>query len=165
MSYVKDYIFRLDKKIDFFDVNLNITIFHYTPTMIAVRNHIVVVDDEPDLAILFSEALNSAGLESVSFNDPLAALQYIREYHSKVALLLTDWKMPQMNGYELMNEVRKIDESIEVMIMSAFELEKDKLREANMDDYLRKPLHITQLIDAVKNKHKEMLVINSFSQD
>ena len=133
--------------------------------MCAVRNHIVVVDDEPDLAILFSEALKLAGFESVSFDDPVAALEYIRDSHSKIALLLTDWKMPQMNGYELMEEITKIDESIRVMLMSAFELEKDKLREINMNDYLRKPLHITQLIDAVKNKYNETLLINSFAQE
>ena len=43
--------------------------------MSGVRNHIVVVDDEPDLAILFSEALKSAGFESVSFDDAVVALQ------------------------------------------------------------------------------------------
>jgi DNA-binding response OmpR family regulator len=100
--------------------------------MIGVRNHIVVVDDELDLAILFSEALKSAGFESVSFDDPLAALQYIRDSRSKIALLLTDWRMPQMNGYELTKEVTKIDESIKVMMMSAFELENDNLRDVNM---------------------------------
>jgi two-component system, cell cycle sensor histidine kinase and response regulator CckA len=139
--------------------------FNYALTMIGVRNHIVVVDDEPDLSILFSEAVKSAGFESVSFDDPLAALQYIRDSHSKIALLLTDWKMPQMNGYELMKQVTKIDESIKVMLMSAFELEKDKLREINMNAYLRKPIHITQLIDAVKNIYKETLSINSSDQE
>ena len=124
-----------------------------------MRNHIIVVDDEPDLAILFSEALKSAGFESVSFDDPVAALQYIRDSHSKIALLLTDWKMPQMNGYELMQEVTKIDESIKVMIMSAYELENDKLREINMNDYLRKPVHISQLVGAVMNQYKETLLI------
>ena len=132
--------------------------------MIGVRNHIIVVDDEPDLAILFSEALKSAGFESVSFDDAVVALQYIRDSHSKIALLLTDWKMPQMNGYELMKEVTKIDESIKVMLMSAFELEKDNLREINMNDYLRKPVHISQLIDAVKNIYKETMLINSSDQ-
>ena len=127
--------------------------------MIGVRNHIVVVDDEPDLAILFSEALKSAGFESVSFDDPVAALQYIMDSHSKIALLITDWKMPQMNGYELIKEVTKIDESIKVMIMSAYELENDKLREINMNDYLRKPVHISQLVGAVMNQYKETLLI------
>ena len=57
--------------------------------------------------------------------------------------------MPQMNGLELTKRVSEIDETIKILLMSAFELEQDQLNEVNMDDYL-KPIHMNQLIDAVR---------------
>jgi DNA-binding NtrC family response regulator len=116
------------------------------------RKSIVLVDDEVDLVQLFSDALKSAGLEVIQFDNPIKALEYVRNYHSNISLVLTDWRMPQMNGLELTKRVSEIDEEIKIVLMSAFEIEQDQLKEINVGDYLKKPIHMNQLIDAARKE-------------
>ena len=71
-------------------------------------------------------------------------------HNSEVSLVITDWKMPKMNGLELTKIISYIDDKIKVMLMSAYELEKDQLKEINKDDYMKKPFHISKLIEIVK---------------
>ena len=114
------------------------------------RKRIVVVDDEPDLARLFCDSLQSAGYKTQAFDDPEVAIEHISTNNSKISLVITDWKMPQLNGLELTKIVSQIDDKIKVMLMSAYELDQDQLREINKNDYLRKPIHMSKLIESVK---------------
>lgn len=116
------------------------------------RTWVAVIDDELDLAQLFSDALNSIGIKTKAFSDPVTAVDYLHKYHNYFRLVITDWKMPSMSGLELTKLVQQIDREIRILVMSAFELERDQLKEIQMDDYLRKPMHITQLIKAVNGQ-------------
>ena len=60
--------------------------------------------------------------------------------------------MPQMNGLELTKRVSEIDEEIKILLMSAFEIEQNQLKEINVGDYLKKPIHMNQLIDAARKE-------------
>jgi two-component SAPR family response regulator len=46
--------------------------------------------------------------------------------------------------------VQQMDKEIKIVVMSAFELDKDELNEINKEDYLRKPMHVPKLIESVK---------------
>ena len=83
------------------------------------RRQVIVVDDEPDLATLFCDGLQSAGFKTKAFDDPEAAIEYISTHDSQVGLVITDWKMPKMNGLELTKIVSEIDDKIKVMVMSS----------------------------------------------
>jgi hypothetical protein len=50
--------------------------------MVNPKKQIAIVDDEADLTYLFCEALSSVGLNGIGFDDPLIALEYIREHSS-----------------------------------------------------------------------------------
>ena len=117
------------------------------------RRIIVIVDDDSDLAQLFTDAIKSGGLFAIGFDKPLAAVDYLRKHHSEVCLVVTDWKMPEMNGLELTHKVADIDDEIQVMLMSAYELQQDQLKEVNKNEYLRKPVHIKELIDTIKKEY------------
>ena len=121
--------------------------------MVSDRDAVLIVDDEPDLANLFTDALKAADLNAIGFDNALTALKYITDNHNTICLIVTDWKMPDMDGLELTKRVNEIDNEIGIMLMSAFELEKDQLKEVNKDDYLRKPVHIVQLIETIKREY------------
>ena len=55
------------------------------------RNQIAIIDDEPDIANLFSEGLEMAGFKTIAFDDPEDAIEYISVNHSKIALTTIDW--------------------------------------------------------------------------
>lgn len=116
------------------------------------KKQIAVVDDEADLTNLFCEALSSVGLNGIGFNDPLLALEYIREHSSDIGMVITDWKMPKMSGFELIRKIDEMDQDIKIVLMSAYELEEDQLKEVNKDDYLKKPIHMSKLIETVKKE-------------
>ena len=121
--------------------------------MVSDRDAVLIVDDEPDLANLFTDALKAADLNAIGFDNALTALEYISDNHNTICLIVTDWKMPDMDGLELTKRVTGIDNEIGIMLMSAYELEEDRLKEVNKDDYLRKPVHIGQLIETIKREY------------
>jgi two-component SAPR family response regulator len=116
------------------------------------RSLIIIVDDDADLAQLFTDAIKSAGLGAIGFDNPLHALNYLSEHHSQVCLVVTDWRMPEINGLELTKKVAELDSEIEIILMSAYELDADKLKEINKENYLKKPLRIGQLIETIKKE-------------
>jgi len=116
------------------------------------RKRIAIVDDESDLAELFSEGLQCAGLKAIAFDDPIAALEHIAANPREFSMVITDWKMPKMNGIELTKKLSEIDGKIRVMLISAYELEEEQLRDLGKQEYLRKPMHIAKLIETVKTE-------------
>ncbi|HEX7143179.1 MAG TPA: response regulator, partial [Nitrososphaeraceae archaeon] len=59
---------------------------------------IVIVNDDRDLINVYSEALEMSGYDVSSFTDPSLAYQHIKENPNKYSLVITDDKMPDMNG-------------------------------------------------------------------
>jgi DNA-binding NtrC family response regulator len=83
------------------------------------NKRILVVDDEENIAKLFKLALEQAGFIVDMFDDPLKSLSHYRAgvYDS----LLLDIRMPQLNGFELFDRIRQIDDKAKVCFMTAFE--------------------------------------------
>ncbi len=68
---------------------------------------ILIVDDDPDVATVFSIGLEDEGFEVYSYNDPLEALSNFKS--NFYDLLLIDVNMPKMNGFELCTQILKFD--------------------------------------------------------
>jgi CheY-like chemotaxis protein len=78
----------------------------------------LVVDDEPDVTFTLKTTLEATGLFHIdTFNEPSKALSNFRPHIYDLAIL--DIMMPQMNGFELMREIKKVDESIKVCLLTA----------------------------------------------
>ena len=121
--------------------------------MSSQREQVIIGDDDADLARPFTAAIESSGIKAIGFEDPLKAVKHIEDNHSKICLLVTDCKMPEMNGLELTKKVADIHYEIGIMLMSAYELDHDQLTEVNKDDYLKKPIHMEELTNAVKREY------------
>jgi CheY-like chemotaxis protein len=83
------------------------------------KRRILVVDDEPDNASIFSMSLEDEGFEVDTFTDPLLALSTFKA-GKKYDLLILDIKMPNMNGFDLYEAVRKIDNKVKACFLTAF---------------------------------------------
>ncbi len=77
-----------------------------------------LVDDEEDLLDIYSEKFESAGFKTVSFADPLEVLKKLDLYTPD--LILSDFKMPQLNGLELLEKVRVKNQSLPFIMCSGF---------------------------------------------
>lgn len=118
------------------------------------NEHILLVDDEEDIAKLFKKALERAGFIVDTYNDPLQSLSNYRA--GMYDLLLLDIKMPKMNGFELYKKIRQIDDKTKVCFMTAFEEYYDEFRKTfpdlkDKECFLRKPIGMNDLIKSVKS--------------
>jgi DNA-binding NtrC family response regulator len=106
---------------------------------------IVIVDDDRDLINVYSEALEMSGYDVSSFTDPSLAYQHIKENPNKYSLVITDDKMPDMNGLLLGTKLLEINPKLNVIIMSDF----GDLKCNYKFNLLKKRVSIYKLINAV----------------
>ena len=108
---------------------------------------VLVVEDEPGMRELIRLVLVRAGHEVVTVAGPHAALAALNRQPA-IALMLVDVVMPEMDGYDLVAEVRKISPGVHVVFMSAFA--PDPTRQPSGDGFLGKPFTSESLIDIVE---------------
>ncbi|MDO8678994.1 MAG: response regulator [Acidobacteriota bacterium] len=109
---------------------------------------VLVVEDEPGMREFIQRALMRSGREVVTAVGPLAALTALNS-RPAISLLLVDIVMPEMDGYDLAAEARKIAPDIRVVFMSAFA--RDSSRHPGRDRFLSKPFTVELLIATVDN--------------
>jgi CheY-like chemotaxis protein len=81
------------------------------------KKRILLVDDEPDNSTIFKIALEDSGFDVDAFNNSTLALSNFKpDYYD---LLILDIKMPKMNGYELYEKIKKIDDNVKVCFLTA----------------------------------------------
>lgn len=110
---------------------------------------IIIVDDEMELASLYREYLETKGYEVVSFTNPLLALEYYKSKTRRFTHVFTDLRMPEMSGIDLAYNIRKLDEKVKILLITAFEmgdLNKDnRFRNAGIEMVIQKPVHLKTL--------------------
>jgi two-component system response regulator (stage 0 sporulation protein F) len=120
------------------------------------RKYILAVDDDRDIVRLIEQALNRQGLKVSAFTDAAMALEDLKVNCKDCTMILSDIRMPGMNGYEFIKKAKEIDKHVKTILMSAFEIqEKDfhnMLPDIKVDAFLQKPFHIQQLNDIEKIK-------------
>lgn len=113
---------------------------------------ILIVDDEPGITLAFKKGLEGEEFEVETFNDPLLALSSFKanSYH----LILLDVKMPKMNGFELYQQIEKMDHNVKVCFITAFEVYYEALREIfpnlEVGCFIKKPIEISDLVNRIK---------------
>jgi DNA-binding NtrC family response regulator len=117
------------------------------------------VDDELDMIELFQNALcgNIDGISVVSFNDPVIAMEHFTDNKENYALIISDLRMPNLNGLELLKKVKKLNPNVRTILISAYEIENDLvfqhyLREGIIDSFIEKPVTINQLCQRVRDE-------------
>ena len=119
--------------------------------MIAAKA-IAIIDDEADLVDLFQEILESDGFKVCAFTDPIEAYNHIQKYPNNYGLILSDYRMPVMNGIELCTKLMRINSEFKVILMSAYENIEDDISKFK---FMRKPITIANLLQIVKNTTAE----------
>ncbi len=111
---------------------------------------ILVVDDEPNYLIIIAELLRDEGFEVYSADNGQKALDIART--TDLDLILTDMQMPVLNGMELLEQVKLINENLPVIMITAYgEVEKAvKAMQAGAFNYLTKPFKNDELIANIK---------------
>ena len=118
-------------------------------------NYILLVEDEKDILDLFTEYLSSSGFNTISFQNPIEALNYFYQNQSNCSLVIADYKMPQISGLELIKKIREKDTDckIKTIVISAFikdNLPYDKSYFLRVDKILEKPVYLDRLKNEIQ---------------
>jgi DNA-binding NtrC family response regulator len=89
---------------------------------------IAVVDDELDITLLFRDVLQTTnGVSIFAFTDPKAALEHFAINREDYTLIISDLRMPSINGMELIKKVKELNPYIRTILMTAFALDDNNL--------------------------------------
>jgi two-component SAPR family response regulator len=113
---------------------------------------ILIVDDNYDIVSLIRIRLEKSGFLVSCFTDPVVALGDFRSHYVDYNLVLSDVKMPHMNGYELVLQIKKIKPTIKILIISGFEFDSDlpnNFPRSYVNEFLEKPITLEKLNDKV----------------
>lgn len=107
---------------------------------------ILIVDDEAGVRDLLGDALRIAGYESLVAGDGDEALRLWRA--NTVDLCIVDVNMPTMNGFEFVEAVRRDDDALPILLLSARDAAVDVAHGLRIgaDDYVRKPFSLEELL-------------------
>ncbi len=111
--------------------------------------HIIVVDDDLDIADIFNTFLQELGYNIVSFTDPLLALEFFKQNSQKYTILITDLRMPCISGIELANKIRQINNVMKIFLFTGFMVEDlenhQEFKSAKIDKLIQKPIRLSML--------------------
>ena len=113
-----------------------------------------IVDDDPDIVMLFRDALQSlSGITVLTFTDPILALEHFQLNEYAYVLVISDYKMPGLNGMEFLKKIKELNRFVRTMLMTAFQIEDKVFREYTkkkiINAFLQKPIGIHDLLKEV----------------
>ena len=122
----------------------------------ATRNYkdipikILIVDDEQLMTGTLETILQCYGYKATSFNSGFRALNAVSSEHFNIALV--DIRMPEMNGIELMNEIRRLSAHTKIILMTGYDQYHPLVKQAiaaKPDKLLHKPIDPTKLMEII----------------
>ena len=124
-----------------------------------IQKSILIVDDEFDIVTLIKASLQKHGFDALAFTDPLLAFEHFQNNSKDFALVISDIRMPSMNGYELIRKIKSERPTIKTILISAFEINKEEFSKimptVKIDSFITKPISLKQLVHSIENTLKE----------
>ncbi|MEO0255248.1 MAG: sigma-54 dependent transcriptional regulator [candidate division WOR-3 bacterium] len=109
---------------------------------------ILCIEDDENVLFYLENLLKNYDYEPVCFSDPLKALDYLKNCEEEFPVIITDVKMPEISGLELLEEIKKMGIKSSVLVITAYAEVEDAVKAMRMGatSYLKKPLKSEELI-------------------
>jgi DNA-binding response OmpR family regulator len=113
--------------------------------------NLLLAEDDADLRSILSQYLELQGFNVIAAENGQVGLNLFMEQH--VDLCVLDIMMPVMDGFMLAQKLRKLDQDIPILFLTARNQKQDRLKGLNLgaDDYITKPFEVEELILRIKN--------------
>ena len=113
------------------------------------KYRVMIVDDEQDITTIFKIGLENNEFIVTTFNDPLEALSRFKP--GLYDLMILDIRMPRMNGFQLYQKIKDIDDKAKVCFLTAFEEARGEFKSSfpfleEVKCYLKKPITVQDLV-------------------
>lgn len=118
---------------------------------------IAIVDDELDIARLFHDALQRIkGFSVFAFTEPKTALKHFAINRDTYVLIISDLRMPSINGMELIKNIKELNPFVRTILMTAYaikdELFQEYVKQEIINGFLQKPIHLKDLYAEVNSQ-------------
>ncbi|MGV8107654.1 MAG: response regulator [Nitrososphaerota archaeon] len=125
--------------------------------ILASNRYLSIVDDESDITMSFHEALKSLpGITIFTFTEPQLALEHFKMNKNYYALVISDLRMPVINGFQLLKTVKDLNPEVRTVLMTAFEVEEKLFQEYTkkeiIDGFAQKPISRDNLLQEVREQ-------------
>jgi DNA-binding NtrC family response regulator len=124
---------------------------------------VLVVDDDETLLQLLTETVQTMGCSATSARNGIDALNMISE--RKFDIVVTDLKMPGMDGLELLAEIKKVDKEVVVIMVTGYATLETAVKaiEKGAYDYIAKPFRLDELMVVIKNACERLRLLKQKS--
>ena len=117
-------------------------------------NLVTIVDDEQDITTLFHDALmRISGITIFTFTDPILALEHFQMYQDAYVLVISDFRMPGLNGMELLRKMKEMNKSVRTILMTGFDIDDEIFRTYTkkkiINGFVQKPVRLYNLVKEV----------------
>ena len=117
----------------------------------------LIVDDESDITMSFHEALKSLpGITIFTFTEPQLALEHFKTNKDFYALVISDLRMPVINGFQLSKTVKDLNPEVRTVLITAFDVERKLFQEYTkkeiIDGFAQKPINRDNLLQEVREQ-------------
>jgi CheY-like chemotaxis protein len=109
---------------------------------------IIVVDDEPDICEALELALGLEGYRVAAVTNRDAALRLVTD--ADPALIFLDYRMPGLDPHQFVGELKKLESSACIILMTAGKDPSERARELGLKYYLSKPFELDAMLDLVR---------------
>lgn len=124
---------------------------------------ILIIDDFEPSAFLLTAAFSAMkNIEIIMFTDPLVALEYFKNNHEKIVLVLSDDVMPVMTGVRLAGLIKDIAD-VPIMLYTGHEHWSNHKEKFHLfEKIILKPANLSSLLNITKNVLKEQGIVVDF---
>jgi DNA-binding NtrC family response regulator len=120
------------------------------------NNNILVLDDELDITTVILNSLRRNGFNVFGFTNPFLALEHFKMNFKGYSIILSDLRMPGMNGFEFVKKSKEIKPEVKVLLMTAFDIStnivSEKLLSTKVNGFIQKPVSNKDL-NCIIRKH------------
>lgn len=125
--------------------------------ILASNRYLSIVDDESDITMSFHEVLKSLpGITIFTFTEPQLALEHFKTNKNFYALVISDLRMPVINGFQLLKTVKDLNPEVRTVLITAFEVEHKLFQEYTekeiIDGFAQKPINRDNLLQEVREQ-------------
>jgi CheY-like chemotaxis protein len=115
---------------------------------------VLLIDDERDILTVLKYSLEIKGVKTYGFTNPVLAVEHFRNNAANYDVVVTDIRMPQMNGFEVARAVKEIRPDIKLAFITAFEINKSEfekvLPSTQVDALITKPVKSAKFVETIK---------------
>ena len=120
------------------------------------NNNILVLDDELDITTVILTSLRRNGFNVFGFTNPFLALEHFKMNFKGYSIILSDLRMPGMNGFEFVKKSKEIKPEVKVLLMTAFDISTNIVSEeflsTKVNGFIQKPVSNKEL-NSIIRKH------------